>query len=66
MFYNHAFFEEVNDFLLNLIAILNLCNLISFKQLKFFKFVEILFFFFVDELNEFEIFDDSHIDKEAI
>jgi|688.fasta_scaffold586327_1 hypothetical protein len=66
MFDNHAFFEEVNDFLLNLIAILNLCNLISFKQLKFFKFVEILFFFLVDELNEFEIFDDGHIDKEAI
>ena len=66
MFDNHAFFEEVNDVLLNRIASLNLCNLISFKQLKFFKFVEILFFFFVDELNEFEIFDDSHIDKEAI
>lgn len=66
MLNSNTFFKRINNFILDFITILYLCELITFKKFEFLKFIKIILLFFVDKLNKFEIFDDGHVDKKAI
>lgn len=40
--------------------------MIILENFEFFKFVEIVLFFFMNELYQLQVFNDGHVNKEAI
>lgn len=66
MFDHDALFKWVDNLFFYLVAIVDLDKMVILEDLQFFKLVEIFLLFFVDELYQFQVFDDGHVDEETI